>query len=197
MKSIYFAHFTPGGNKMPKEAPRKHKINHEIKQSELRVVDSEGKMLGVIPREEALRMAEEKECDLVEIAPQAVPPVCKVIDYGKFLYELQKKEKLQKKNQAQQQMKEIRFKWRTAAHDFNFKVKHARSFIEEGNKVKASVMFRGREITHHEIGKELLTKFIAAMEDVAKIDQQLRFEGKNLSVVMAPDKNKVKPVVKK
>lgn len=150
-------------------------------------------MLGVLTRAEAMKMAEEKEMDLVEIAPQAVPPVCKIIDYGKFLYELQKKEKLQKKNQQQQQMKEVRFKWRTATHDFNFKVKHARAFIEDGNKVKASVMFRGREITHQEIGKELLEKFIEAMLDVAKVDQALKFEGKNLSVIMAPDKVKAKP----
>eukprot|EP01107_Rhizomastix_libera_P009191 TRINITY_DN2526_c0_g1_i1.p2 TRINITY_DN2526_c0_g1~~TRINITY_DN2526_c0_g1_i1.p2 ORF type:complete len:154 (+),score=3.17 TRINITY_DN2526_c0_g1_i1:1063-1524(+) len=153
-------------------------------------------MLGVTATSDAIKMAEEREMDLVEIAPQADPPVCKIIDYGKFLYELQKKEKIQKKNQQQQQMKEVRFKWRTATHDFNFKVKHARAFVEDGNKVKASVMFRGREITHQEIGKVLLEKFIEAMQDVAKIDQPLKMEGKNLSVIMAPDKGKVKPVKK-
>ena len=181
---------------MPRDASasRKHRINNEIRIPQVRVIDAEGKMLGVLPTAEALKMAEEREMDLVEIAPQAEPPVCRVIDYGKFLYELQKKEKIQKKNQVQQQMKEVRFKWRTATHDFNFKVKHARAFVEEGNKVKASVMFRGREITHHEIGKVLLEKFIEAMQDVAKIDQSLKMEGKNLSVIMAPDKVKAKQV---
>lgn len=195
MKSVNLSNSQTGGPRPVNKdnAAHKHRINHEIRVPELRVIDSEGKMLGVLTRAEAMKMAEEKEMDLVEIAPQAVPPVCKIIDYGKFLYELQKKEKLQKKNQQQQQMKEVRFKWRTATHDFNFKVKHARAFIEDGNKVKASVMFRGREITHQEIGKELLEKFIEAMLDVAKVDQALKFEGKNLSVIMAPDKVKAKP----
>ena len=173
-----------------KEVQRSHKINSEIKSPEVRLIDSEGKMLGVVKRMEAIKMAEEKELDLVEIAPQATPPVCKIIDYGKFIYEHQKKEKLQKKNQLQQQMKEVRFKWRTDTHDFNFR--HARDFIEEGNKVKASVMFRGREITHQEIGRELLTRFIQEMQDIAKVDSDLRFEGKNLSVIMTPDKTKKK-----
>lgn len=196
MKSIFFSHLTPAAGKNIKEAPRKHRINHEIRVPELRVVDAEGNMLGILTRQEAIKIAEEREMDLVEIAPQATPPVCKIIDYGKFLYELQKKEKQQKKNLQQQQMKEVRFKWRTATHDFNFKVKHARSFIEDGNKVKATVMFRGREITHQEIGKELLEKFVEAMQDITKVDQSLKFEGKNLSVILAPDKNKIKTVKK-
>lgn len=194
MKSAFVPNNPPGGPRPGREQQRKHRINHEIKVAEVRVVDTEGKMLGVMQRSEALRMAEEREVDLVEIAPQANPPVCRIIDYGKFVYEIQKKEKLQKKNQVASQLKEIRFKWRTATHDFNFKVKHARSFIEEGNKVKASVMFRGREITHQEIGKELLEKFVEAMTDIAKLDQPLKFEGKNLSVILSPEKGKVKTV---
>lgn len=192
MKSLYFAHFTPPTRTPVKEAPRAHKINHEIKASEVRVVDVEGKMLGVMPKVKAVKLAEEQEMDLVEIAPLAVPPVCKIIDYGKFVYELQKKEKIQKKNQQQQQMKEIRFKWRTDTHDFNFKTRHAREFIESGNKVKASVMFRGREITHQDIGRELLERFINEMLDIAKVDSPLKFEGKNLSVILSPDKTKKK-----
>ncbi|MGE5479434.1 MAG: translation initiation factor IF-3 [Chloroflexota bacterium] len=172
------------------EIQPKHKINGDIRYDEVRVVDSDGKMLGIMPTREAIKRAEGMELDLVEIAPQANPPVCKIVDYSKFLYDQAKKDKAQKKTQSQQQMKEIRFKWRTALHDFNFKVRHARQFIKEGNKVKASVMFRGREITHQEIGKELLLKFVEAMQDVAKVDSQLKFEGKHLSVVMAPDKDK-------
>lgn len=196
MKSAFVPNNPPGGQRPGREQQRKHRINHEIKVPEVRVVDTEGKMLGVMTRNEALKLAEEREVDLVEIAPQANPPVCRVIDYGKFIYEIQKKEKQQKKNQTASQLKEIRFKWRTATHDFNFKVKHARSFIEDGNKVKASVMFRGREITHQEIGKELLVKFVEAMADVAKLDQPLKFEGKNLSVILSPEKGKVKTIKK-
>lgn len=190
MKSIYFNQSAPpkGG----REQQRSHRINHEIRIPEIRVVDSEGNMLGVMPTREALRMAEEKEMDLVEIAPQAKPPVCKIIDFGKFTYEIQKKEKLAKKNQQQQLMKEIRFKWRTDTHDFNFKTRHARDFLNEGNKVKASVMFRGREITHQEIGKELLERFVLELQDVAKIDSPIRMEGRNLSVIMSPQKSKKK-----
>lgn len=194
MKSTFVPNVPQGGQRAPREPQRKHRINHEIKVNEVRVIDQEGKMLGVLTRNEALRMAEEREVDLVEIAPQANPPVCRIIDYGKFVYELAKKEKALKKNQATTLLKEIRFKWRTATHDFNFKVKHARSFIEEGNKVKASVMFRGREITHQEIGKELLEKFIEAMKDIAKLDQPLKMEGKNLSVILSPEKTKGKAI---
>jgi translation initiation factor IF-3 len=188
--------FVPGNpnvgrqQKPTKEAQRKHRINNEITAKEVRVVDSDGSMLGIMNVKDAIKIAEEREIDLVEIAPQANPPVCKLIDYGKFAYELQKKEKQIKKNSAASQMKEIRFKSRTATHDFNFKLKHARSFIEEGNKVKASVIFRGREIAHTDIGKELLEKFIEEMSDIAKVDAPLKFEGKNLSVILSPLKTK-------
>jgi translation initiation factor IF-3 len=180
------------GSRESKDSARKHKINDEISAKELRVVDAEGKMLGVLPRKEALRLAEEQELDLVEIAPQAKPPVCKIINYGKFFYEIQKKEKLHRKQQQTQLMKEIRFKWRTATHDFNFKTRHAREFLLDGNKVKGSVMFRGREITHQEIGRELLVRFVAELDDVSKVDSPIRFEGKSLSVVLVPDKTKKK-----
>ncbi len=189
MNIRYLAHFA-GGHRGRKEKTRKHKLNNEIRSPELRIIDPDGKMLGVYTKSKALQMAHERELDLVEIAPQAKPPVCKIIDYGKFAYEIQKKEKQQRKHQHQQQMKEIRFKWRTATHDFNFKTRHAREFLLSGNKVKATVMFRGREITHKEIGRELLKRFIEALEDVGKVDSVLRFEGKNLTVVMAPDKTK-------
>jgi translation initiation factor IF-3 len=170
-------------------AQKKHRVNHEIRVPEVRLLDPAGNPLGIKTRNEALRMAELKELDLVEIAPTAKPPVCKIIDYGKFLYEIQKKEKTQKKTQTQQLLKEIRFKWRTDTHDFNFKLKHARTFIEEGNKIKASVLFRGREITHNEIGKELLEKFIDELKDIAKVDQTYRMDGRNMSVVLSPLKS--------
>lgn len=174
----------------------KFKVNEQIIAKEVRVVDEDGGMHGVMTVSKAIALAESMEKDLVEIAPQAQPPVVKIIDFGKFQYEIQKKEKHQRKQQQQQQMKEIRFKWRTQEHDFNFKTKHAREFIEEGNKVKASVMFRGREITHQEVGEELLKKFIAALEDVAKVDQNVQSEGRSISVVLAPDKTKKKATEK-
>lgn len=192
MKSNFRPNFVGPRGRRPIPNQRKHKINDEIHGREIRLIDSEGKMLGVVHPKEALRMAEEVEMDLVEIAPQASPPVCKIIDYGKFVYELQKKEKAQKKNQQQQQMKEIRFKPRTDTHDFNFKTRHAQKFLEEGNKVKASIMFRGREITHKEIGRELLEKFIEELSEVSKVDSNLKMEGKNMTVILAPEKGKKK-----
>lgn len=136
--------------------------------------------------------------DLVEIAPQAVPPVCKIIDYGKFSYEQQKREKQQKKAQHQQILKEIRLRAGTDTHDLDFKTRHAHQFLLEGNKVKATVMFRGREIVHQELGRDLLQKFIDALVDVSKIDQPMKTEGKTLSVTLAPEiKKKAKVAEKK
>jgi len=190
LKSVFLSQSTQSKN--TRDNQRTHKINFEIKSPQLRVIDELGNMLGIMSRNEAMKLAEQRELDLVEIAPQANPPVCKIIDYGKFSYELSKKEKLQKKNQQQQQMKEIRFKWRTDTHDFNFKTRHAKEFLLDGNKVKASVMFRGREITHTDVGKELLEKFVEELKDVAKIDSPIKMEGKNMSVILAPDKQKKK-----
>lgn len=173
------------------ETQRKHKINDEIGAPELRVLDSAGQPLGILPRREALRIAQERELDLVEIAPQANPPVCKIIDYGKFVYEQQKREKLQKKAQTQTTLKEVRFKAGTDTHDFDFKTRHAREFLEDGHKVKATVMFKGREILHKELGEVLLQRFIDALADVSKVDQPMRMEGRFLGVMLAPESKKV------
>lgn len=192
MRFVYLAHYTPGTRRPKEDESQKYRVNEEITDREIRCIDEDGKMMGIMLTAYAQRLAEEKDMDLVEIAPQAKPPVCKIIDFGKFIYELQKKEKHQKKQQSTQQMKEIRFKWRTDTHDFNFKIRHAKAFIEDGHKVKASVMFRGREIVHKEIGKELLEKFVAEMEDVAKVDSPMKTEGKIIHVVLSPEKGKVK-----
>ena len=173
------------------ESQRKHKINDEIGAPELRVVDATGAPLGVLPRKEALRIASERELDLVEIAPQANPPVCKIIDYGKFIYEQQKREKQQKKTQTQTSLKEVRFKAGTDTHDFDFKTRHAREFLVEGHKVKATVMFKGREILHKELGEVLLQRFIDALADVSKVDQPMKMEGRFLGVLLAPESKKV------
>lgn len=198
MKQTFTPHSNPPnirGDNRPSTS-KKNRINEEIRAPQLRVVDQDGKFIGILSRKEALIMAEQQELDLVEIAPQATPPVAKIIDFGKFNYELQKREKQQRKQQAHQQMKEIRFRGRTATHDFNFKTRHARDFILEGNKVKATVIFRGREIIHQDIGRDLLERFVEALQDIAKVDSEIKAEGKALSVVMAPDKTK-KPVPKK
>lgn len=128
--------------------------------------------------------------DLVEIAPQANPPVCKIIDFGKFRYEQQKKEKEAKKKQHIIVLKEIRFRPHTDDHDFDFKVKHAREFLGEGNKVKAWVQFRGRDIVYSNQGLELLERFVKALDDVCKVDQAPKLEGKRMSTILAPAKKK-------
>jgi len=131
-------------------------------------------------------LASEKGRDLVEIAPQAKPPVCKIIDYGKFRYELQKKEKLQKKNQTVSILKEIRFHPNTDVHDFDFKARHAVNFLEEGNKVKATVVFKGREMAYAELGENLLKRFLERVQDVAKVEVEPKMEGRNMSLIVVP-----------
>jgi len=128
----------------------------------------------------------------VEIAPQAKPPVCKIIDYGKFRYEQQKREKLQKKNQAVSILKEIRFHPNTDVHDFDFKTKHAINFLEDGNKVKATVQFKGREMAYKELGENLLNRFIDKTEDYSKVEVPIKMEGRNMSVIIVPTSKKKK-----
>ncbi|MDC1067642.1 translation initiation factor IF-3 [Candidatus Kapabacteria bacterium] len=195
MLQILHAKFGGGGGFrgkrfQPRPQEKKHKTNHEIRGKEFRVIGPDSEMLGVMSKGQAIAKATEFGMDLIEIAPQAEPPVCKIMDYGKYIYEQQKKEKIQKKNQHKQQLKEIRFKPRTDTHDFNFKTNHAKDFLEEGNKVKGTVMFRGREITHKEIGMELLDKFIIALAEVSKVDNPMRMEGRNLTVILSPTKKK-------
>ena len=137
-------------------------------------------------------MAEEKEQDLVEIAPQAKPPVCKIIDYGKFRYEQQKRDKLQRKNQSVSILKEIRFHPNTDVHDFEFKAKHAINFLNEGNKVKATVRFKGREMAYKDQGSDLLNRFIERIEEYAKVETPIKMEGRNMSVILVPLPKKIK-----
>ena len=137
-------------------------------------------------------MSEEKEQDLVEIAPQAKPPVCKIINYGKFRYEQQKRDKLQRKNQSVSILKEIRFHPNTDVHDFEFKAKHAINFLNEGNKVKATVRFKGREMAYKEQGSDLLNRFIERIEEYAKVETPIKMEGRNMSVILVPLPKKIK-----
>ncbi len=156
------------------------------------MIDIDGKQLGVYSKHDAIRLAGERERDLVEIAPQAKPPVCKIIDFGKFRYEQQKREKYQKKNQAVSVLKEIRFHPNTDVHDFDFKTKHAINFLTEGNKVKATVMFKGREMAYTELGEQLLQRFIERTEDFAKVESPIRMEGRNMSTILVPLSKKSK-----
>lgn len=128
----------------------------------------------------------------MEIAPKAEPPVCKIIDFGKYKYEIQKREKSQKKNQHVSVLKEIRFHPNTDTHDFDFKTKHAANFLEEGNKVKATVVFKGRELAYTEKGEVLLTEFVERIEDIAKVESPIRMEGRSMSVIVVPSKQKKK-----
>lgn len=167
-------------------------MNREIRAPRVRVVDEHGEQLGLMSSREALTLAQERELDLVEIAPQANPPVCKIIDYGKFKYEQQKRDKTQRKHQHQQQLKEVRLHPRTDDHDVDFKTRHAREFLGEGHKVKFTVVFRGREITHQEVGRELLERIIQALTEDAKVDQAIRMDGRNMSMILAPESKKKK-----
>ena len=168
------------------------RVNEEIRASQVRVIDVDGTQLGVFTVKDALKLSNERGQDLIEIAPQAKPPVCKIIDYGKFRYEQQKREKLQRKNQTVSVLKEIRLHPNTDVHDFEFKAKHAINFLEEGNKVKVSVMFKGREMAYTEQGEELLNKFIEKVEDVGKVEAPIKMEGRNMNVMLVPTKTKSK-----
>ncbi|MCH7674825.1 translation initiation factor IF-3 [candidate division KSB1 bacterium] len=153
-------------------------INERIKAPEVRVIDADGEQVGVIDTSEAIETARNKGLDLVEISPAASPPVCKIMDYGKYKYQQSKKEKDTKKKQHVIHVKEIRLRPKIEAHDFNFKVSHARKFIEKGNKVKATVLFRGREMAHKEFAKTLLERMANELEDIAKIEREAVMEGR-------------------
>ena len=155
----------------------------------MRVVDPGGKH-GIYSIEEALSLADSYNLDLVEISPNADPPVCKIIDYGKYKYEQQKKEKEQRKKTHNVSLKEIRFRPRTDTHDFEFKTKHARQFLTDGNMVKAWVQFRGRDILYKQHGNDLLVRFIKELEEVARVDQPPRMEGRRMTVILSPVKKK-------
>jgi translation initiation factor IF-3 len=144
-----------------------------------------------MPLHEALRLASSRSLDLVEIAANSKPPVCKVIDYGKYNYERQKKDKLQKKNQVVMTVKEIRFNANTDDHDIEFKTKHLRQFLIDGHKVKASILYKGRMITHPEIGQKLMQEVLEKLVDIGKIEAKPKLEGKMLITYLVPDKNKI------
>ncbi len=159
----------------------------------MRVIGDGGEQLGIMTVQEATRLARERNVDLVEVAPTAQPPVCRIMDYGKFRYEQAKKDKEARKHQHTVELREIRFHPKIGVHDVNFKLKHAHELLEEGDKVKVSVLFRGRENTHPELGQALLARFVDGLKDVAVIERPIVAEGRTLNVILAPGKP-IKPV---
>lgn len=161
-------------------------INWEIKAPEVRVIDPDGNQVGVLPVKEAIKIAEERGLDLVEVAPNSQPPVCRIMNYGKYKYQQSKRTQEARKHQTVIHIKEVKVRPRTEEHDFQFKLRHVKRFLDEGNKVKISILFRGREIAHPEFGKELLNRFVEGVKDVTVIEQSPRLEGRNMVMILAP-----------
>jgi translation initiation factor IF-3 len=162
------------------------RVNRQIRISPVRVVNDDGEQLGVLPVEEALRAAEERGLDLVEVAPNARPPVVKIMDYGKYRFQQNKAARAAKKKQHVIHLKEVKFRPGISDHDFEFKTRHAKDFLKEGNKVKMTMMFRGRQVTHPELGREVLMRAYELLQDVGKIEADPKLEGRNMTMVMAP-----------
>lgn len=152
----------------------------------------DGEQLGVLPTQEALRKAQEIGLDLVEISPTARPPVCKIMDYGKYKYQQKRKAAESKKKQAHVELKEVKFRPKTDVHDFNVKVNRLRRFIEDGNKGKVTIMFRGREIVHQDIGRDIIARVASAVADIAQVESPGKMEGRQMVMIVAPQKGVVK-----
>ena len=163
-----------------------HQINEDIRDKEIRLISESGEQLGIMSAQEALRVAEERNLDLVKISPTAVPPVCRLMDYGKYRFEQTKREKEARKNQRVVEIKEVRMSPSIDVNDFNVKLRNAQKFLSEGNRVKVTVRFRGREMAHTDIGQGLLLKFAEECQDVAVMDKQPKLEGRHMSIFLSP-----------
>lgn len=161
-------------------------INEEIRDKEVRLIDSDGTMLGVMSAKEALKIATDKDLDLVKIAPQAVPPVCKLMDYGKFRFEQAKKQKEAKKNQSTVSVKEMRLSATIDKHDLEVKARNVAKFLKEGDKVKVSLRFRGRQMTHTDKGKQVMDLFFSMVQDNAVMEKSAKLEGRSMFMILAP-----------
>lgn len=184
----------PDRNK--KDAKDSLRVNREIRAPQIRVIDDEGQMLGVMTVPEALRIAEERGLDLLEIAPTASPPTCKIMDYGKWKYEKKKQATAARKKQTVVTIKEIQMRPRTDQHDFETKMNHARRFLLDGDKVKVSLRFMGRELAHQDLGFEVMKKAIEFVNDLAIVEIQPKMEGKNMFLMLGPDPVKIKDYLK-
>jgi translation initiation factor IF-3 len=169
------------------------RINREIRAKEVRVIDPEGKQLGILPLVEALRAAVNFELDLVEVSPKSEPPVCRIMDYGKFKYQQSKKAHDAKKKQAVIHLKEVKMRPKTEEHDFQFKLRHIERFLKEGNKTKVTIVFRGREMAHPDLGKNMLGRITEEAKEWAKVEQAPRFEGRNFIMILAPLQSQKSP----
>lgn len=172
------------------------RINEEIRIREVRVTGATGEQLGIMLTRDALRLAEEQHLDLVEVAPKARPPVCRIMDFGKYRYEQQKRDKEARKKQKVVTIKEVKLRPNIEQHDFDVKLKNAQRFIEEGNKVKVTVMFRGRELSHPELGNVILDKMSEALGDTVNVERTAKLEGKNMTMILSPKTQKAKKNVK-
>jgi translation initiation factor IF-3 len=173
-------------------AAKEQRINRQIRAREVRLIDQDGEMQGVVDTRDALKMAEESGLDLVEVSPNANPPVCKILDFGKFKYENEKKLRESRKNQTQIKLKEIRMQPKIEKHDLLFKTKHIAEFLEEGNKVKVTIRFRGREMAHTELGRVVLDKVLLALQELdtgCTLDRSPKMEGRFMSMILSPSKS--------
>jgi translation initiation factor IF-3 len=163
-------------------------VNEEIWAPQVRVVDNDGKQLGIMPVRQALELAYQKGLDLVEVAPNADPPVCRIIDFGKFIYERARREREARKAQKTTDVKEIRLRPKTSEHDLSYKMRDARRFLERGDKVRLRVIFRGREIAHMDIAREILMRLAEELKDVGVVEQHPSLDGRTMALVLAPSK---------
>lgn len=175
-----------------KQQEKRYRINERIFASQLRVLDAEGKQVGVLSKQEALQLARDQELDLVEIAPQAQPPVAKIIDYNKFLYQQSKKKQEEKKKAKTSETKEIRLGPFMSDNDLQVMIRRGREFLEDGDKVRLVVRFRGRQITRSDFGRQVILKVVTALDDISKVDKEPKFEGRQMVSLLSPEKGKKK-----
>ena len=169
-----------------KQGTREVRVNRHIKAREVRVIDPDGNQLGIMPLDEALNSALEMDLDLVEVATKSDPPVCRIMDYGKFKYQQSKKSQESRKKQVVIHLKEIKLRPKTDEHDFQFKIRHMERFLKEGNKVKVSMIFRGREIMHPDIGEKILQRVIEFTKELGIVEQAPKKEGRAMNMILAP-----------
>ncbi len=196
---LFFTWLCCGGRGFPRGHPgsevaeisdKRARVNEQIRISPIRLIGDEGEQIGIVSIDEARDRAAEKGLDLVEVAPEARPPVVKMMDYGKYKYEAARQAREARKKQHTIQVKEVKFRPGIEEHDYEFKTRHARRFLEEGNKVKLTMMFRGRQVTHPELGLEVLARVTEDLQDVGKVEQNPNFEGRVMSMILAPLKVK-------
>jgi translation initiation factor IF-3 len=174
----------------PRPKPDRTRVNHRIRAREVRVIDDEGEQLGVMTPEDAIKIASERGLDLVEVAPTGKPPVCRIMDYGKYLYQMKRKAHEARKHQKSVTVKEVKFRPNTDEHDYEFKKNHIIRFLKQGDKVKANVWFRGREIVHKDIGRNLIQRLIEELEEIGDLENRPKMEGNNLVAIFSPIKDK-------